>query len=225
MAAEKKEKEGKGKTENLSLDAEKKETKVEGAKTGPATEKEKSRKEKKEVKILGKESERTHRIVRVLEYTLNGDKKVSAAIRDIKGIGHRIAAIVARKLNMENKLLSELDENEISQLENTLKNINTIVPPWMVNHRNDQFTGLNLHLIGTDLEIGVKNDIEFMEKIKCYKGIRHMQGQPVRGQRTRTSFRTGKTVGVIKKKEAPAKAGAKEEAGKKTEKAAPPAKK
>jgi ribosomal protein S13 len=31
-----------------------------------------------------------------------------------------------------------------------------------------------------------------MKKIKCYKGVRHMLGQPVRGQRTRSHFRANK---------------------------------
>lgn len=171
-------------------------------------------KEKKDVKVEEK-SKSQHRIVRLLEYTLNGDKKVNAAVRDIKGIGYRIASILARNLNMEDKLLADLNDDEISRLEISLKNISNIVPAWMVNHRNDQFTGTNLHPVGTDLEIAVRNDIEFMQKIKCYKGIRHTQGQPVRGQRTRTSFRTGKSVGVVKKKGVPAKAGAKEGEGKK----------
>ncbi len=48
-----------------------------------------------------------------------------------------------------------------------------------------------------------------MRKIRCYKGIRHETGQPVRGQRTRSSFRTQKTVGVVKKKAQPAKAASK----------------
>ena len=36
------------------------------------------------------------------------------------------------------------------------------------------------------------------KKIKGYKGIRHMLGQPVRGQRTRGNFRKnkGKVMGV-----------------------------
>ena len=40
-----------------------------------------------------------------------------------------------------------------------------------------------------------------MKKIHSYKGIRHESGLPVRGQRTRSSFRTGGIVGVSKKKE------------------------
>jgi len=37
-----------------------------------------------------------------------------------------------------------------------------------------------------------KMKISRLEKIKCYRGIRHMQGAPVRGQRTRSNFRKNK---------------------------------
>jgi small subunit ribosomal protein S13 len=37
-----------------------------------------------------------------------------------------------------------------------------------------------------------------MKKMRSYKGIRHMQGQPVRGQRTKSHFRKNRTVGVKK---------------------------
>jgi small subunit ribosomal protein S13 len=38
-----------------------------------------------------------------------------------------------------------------------------------------------------------------MRKIRCYKGIRHETGQKVRGQRTKSTGRTGTTVGVKRK--------------------------
>jgi small subunit ribosomal protein S13 len=40
-----------------------------------------------------------------------------------------------------------------------------------------------------------------MRKMRCYKGIRHETGQKVRGQRTKSTGRTGMTVGVKKTKE------------------------
>ncbi|OQX22379.1 MAG: 30S ribosomal protein S13 [Candidatus Altiarchaeales archaeon A3] len=226
MVTEKKEEGGKEKKVPAASGQEKggKEEKVSKE---SATGKDKKGKEKKDIKTEDKvvSKAQTHRIVRLLEYTLNGDKKVSAAIRDIKGIGYRIASILSKNLNMRDKLLADLTDDEISHLETDLKNVIAIVPSWMLNHQNDQFTGTNLHPVGTDLEIAVKNDIEFMQKTKTYKGIRHTQGQPVRGQRTRTSFRKGKSVGVVKKKSAPAKAGAKGEAEKKSAPAGKTAKK
>ncbi len=48
-----------------------------------------------------------------------------------------------------------------------------------------------------------RDDINLMKMIRCYKGIRHEQGQKVRGQRTRSNGRTGMTMGVIRKKDEP----------------------
>ncbi|MHC1580348.1 MAG: 30S ribosomal protein S13, partial [Methanopyraceae archaeon] len=50
-----------------------------------------------------------------------------------------------------------------------------------------------------ELEMTVKQDIDRLKKIRAYRGIRHELGLPVRGQRTKSSFRRGKTVGVKKK--------------------------
>jgi small subunit ribosomal protein S13 len=69
----------------------------------------------------------------------------------------------------------------------------------MLNRRFDPSTGKNLHLIGADLELAVKEDIETMKRTKSWKGIRHALGLKVRGQRTRTTGRTGMTVGVSRK--------------------------
>jgi small subunit ribosomal protein S13 len=68
-----------------------------------------------------------------------------------------------------------------------------------MNRAKDLETGENKHLIGSDLLLRIKSDIEFMKKIKCWKGVRHSLGLKVRGQRTRTTGRTGQTVGVSHK--------------------------
>jgi small subunit ribosomal protein S13 len=51
-----------------------------------------------------------------------------------------------------------------------------------------------------DLAFAFKKDIERMAEMKCYKGIRHMGGLTVRGQKTKSRHRgKGGTVGVSKK--------------------------
>ena len=55
--------------------------------------------------------------------------------------------------------------------------------------------------MGIDLEVSLKDDINRMKMIRSYKGVRHETGQKVRGQRTKSTGRTGATVGVKKKKE------------------------
>ncbi|MBP1357848.1 MAG: 30S ribosomal protein S13, partial [Sulfolobus sp.] len=61
---------------------------------------------------------------------------------------------------------------------------------------------LDLHLISSDLLFYVRNDIEREKKIKSWRGVRHSLGLKVRGQRTRTTGRTGMTIGVKRSKAA-----------------------
>ena len=54
-----------------------------------------------------------------------------------------------------------------------------------------------------DLREEVSNSVKRLKEIGCYRGIRHMRGLPVRGQRTKSNARTKrgkrKTVGALKK--------------------------
>jgi small subunit ribosomal protein S13 len=49
------------------------------------------------------------------------------------------------------------------------------------------------------LTLSTKTDIDFMTDIRTWKGVRHSLGLKVRGQRTRTTGRKGRAVGVAKK--------------------------
>ncbi len=141
-------------------------------------------------------------IVRVAGVDLPGDKAAAYALADIKGVGYSTAYAVLRKLGINpHRLLGTLSEEEVNKLSDALKSIEKLgLPSWMLNRRRDPQTGEDRHLITSDLLIAVRNDIELMKKIKCYKGIRHSLGLKVRGQRTRTTGRTGMTVGVRKRK-------------------------
>ena len=75
------------------------------------------------------------------------------------------------------------------------------VPGWMVNRPKDVYTGEARHLLGTEVSTTLDEDINIMRKIRSYRGIRHETGQKVRGQRTKSTGRTGATVGVKRKKE------------------------
>jgi len=137
-------------------------------------------------------------IVRVAGVDLPGDKALAYALADIKGIGVNTAYAVLRKMGYDpHRLLGTLTEEDVEKLSNALRNIEALgLPNWMLNRRKDPVTGDDRHLITSDLLLAVRSDIETMKKIKSYKGIRHMLGLKVRGQRTRTTGRTGMTVGV-----------------------------
>lgn len=148
-------------------------------------------------------------LVRIMNTDLDGTSKVLYALTGIDGIGIRVSKIIARKAEVDpNAIMGYLPPEQVDRLRNALDNIDTIMPTWMLNRRNDTYTGENRHLTGTDLILSNKEDINLMKKIRSYKGIRHERGQKVRGQKTRSTGRTGATVGVVRKKEAPAGAAA-----------------
>ena len=95
--------------------------------------------------------------------------------------------------------LGNLSEEQTDKIEATLGNLGEAFPPWMVNRPKDWESGLDLHMVGSDVEIRRRDDINRMKMIRSYKGVRHETGQKVRGQRTRSNGRTGLTVGVTKK--------------------------
>lgn len=150
---------------------------------------------------LGMAEKRFEDIVRVADTDLDGAKKLESALRFIKGVNFQMsrAIMVASGLNPSAKL-NELSEEEIKKLESIIHSpVKFGVPAWLVNRRKDMGTGADVHLVATELDLSQRSDIDQMKKIRCYKGVRHEMGLPVRGQRTRSSFRTGGIVGVSRK--------------------------
>jgi small subunit ribosomal protein S13 len=145
-------------------------------------------------------------IVRIGEVDLKGEKKVYVSLQRIKGMGPSIANAICRIADIDrNRKVGTLTDEEVKKIEHILKNLKDFVPSWVLNRRADPETGENYHLTGSDLKYTQEHDIKKMMEIKCYKGVRHALGLPVRGQRTRSSFRKGRSVGVVRKKQQPAK--------------------
>jgi small subunit ribosomal protein S13 len=144
----------------------------------------------------------TQQIVRLAETNIDGSKPVRAAIRSIKGVSFMMSNVISSKTGLGNKKLSDLSEGEIKNLEEIITHPeNHGIPSWMFNRRIDPNTGKDSHLSVSTLDFTNKMDIDRMKKFKSYKGVRHINHLPVRGQRTRGSFRkSGKAVGVSKKK-------------------------
>ncbi|MCD6591345.1 MAG: 30S ribosomal protein S13 [Candidatus Aenigmarchaeota archaeon] len=140
-------------------------------------------------------------IIRLGESNLDGNKRVSVALRGIKGVSFSFANAVAYVSGLGNKRLGELSDEEIAKIEDIINNPSKHgIPSWLYNRRKDFETGENKHLTGSQLEITKKLDIDREKKLRSYRGVRHSLGLPVRGQRTRGSFRKGRTVGVSRKK-------------------------
>lgn len=146
-------------------------------------------------------------IIRIAGADIKGENQLFTSLQKIKGIGGTLANTICRVHNLDrNRKVGTLTDSEIKKIEETLKNPTKFgIPSWIVNRRKDLETGEDRHLVGPDLKFTQQQDIKKMIKIKSYKGVRHMFGLPVRGQKTRSSFRKGRTVGVVRKKTMPAK--------------------
>ena len=139
--------------------------------------------------------------VRVGTTDLDGTKSVRVALTGIKGVGRHTSTVISRMAKVdEYASLGRLDEESVNRLRTAIEEYATKIPAWMSNRPKDVYTGETKHLLGGDVALANDEDINLLRKIRCYKGIRHETGQKVRGQRTKSTGRTGKTVGVSKKK-------------------------
>jgi small subunit ribosomal protein S13 len=145
-------------------------------------------------------------IVRIAGTDLKGENQLFTSLQRIKGVGGSLANAVCRVHNLDlNRKVGTLNAKEIKNIEETLKNPTKFgIPSWIVNRKGDLESGKDRHLVGADLTFTQTQDVKRMIRIKSYKGVRHMFGLPARGQRTRSSFRKGRTVGVVRKKSMPA---------------------
>jgi small subunit ribosomal protein S13 len=111
-------------------------------------------------------------VPRLLGVDIPNDKKVAIALTYLYGVGPKIAreACVKTKVDAEKKA-RELDEDELSRLSTLLERDYTVEGP---------------------LRRAISQSINRLREIKCYRGMRHRSGLPVRGQRTRTNARTRK---------------------------------
>lgn len=164
-------------------------------------EKKEYKKAKKPEKPKAVEEKDLRTIVRVMGADLDGEKPIIRALRGIKGISYSMSKAVIDVSGYDgNTKLGAFAEQDIQKLEQIIRNPeNYGIPSWMLNRRKDRETGKDMHYSGSDLIVAKKFDIQRMIDLKTYKGTRHMLGLPVRGQRTRSSFRKGRVVGVIRK--------------------------
>lgn len=141
-----------------------------------------------------------HRL-RIIDTDVDGTLKVSYALAKIKGVGPSLADAMLRKAGISpDKRAGFLAEAEVDRLEEMIKDpAKNGLPAWMLNRRKELDSGKDTHLISADLVLRTKMDIERMKEIKSWRGYRHAYGLKVRGQRTKTTGRAGKALGVKKK--------------------------
>lgn len=137
-------------------------------------------------------------IVRIHGTNLDGTKMVPYALTDIRGVGIRMARSIVKQLGVDpTHRMGNLSDGDVKRLEGALENPSSVgLPVWMINRRKDPMTGEDLHLLTSDLELRVKDDIDIMRETRSWKGERHARGLKVRGQRTKTTARKGRSIGV-----------------------------
>ena len=145
------------------------------------------------------------KIVRVGGKDLDGDMTVRRALPNIPGVGAMFANAISEVCGFADKTVGELNEDQLKKLKEILEDPSKYdIPSWLYNRRFDPEDGKDVHLISAQLDLRRKMDINELKKRKCYRGVRHIIGLPVRGQRTRSSFRRAATVGVSRVKAKPA---------------------
>ncbi len=139
-------------------------------------------------------------LVRVSGRDLDGSKKLIVAISDLRGVGYNFASVITTRLGLDPRIrLGTLSEEQVKDVEKAIASAATSsLPQWYYNRRKDPDTGETRQLLGSDLDFVVKGDIDDERNVQSWKGIRHGLGLKVRGQRTRTTGRKGRTVGVRK---------------------------
>ncbi|GIW93974.1 MAG: 30S ribosomal protein S13 [Pirellulaceae bacterium] len=109
---------------------------------------------------------------RILGVDIPNDKPTVISLQYLYGVGPRIARELCHKAGIDpQRRARELNEDEIGRLAAMLERDYTVEGP---------------------LRRQVAQNINRLRDIKCYRGIRHRLGLPVRGQRTRTNARTRK---------------------------------
>jgi small subunit ribosomal protein S13 len=139
-------------------------------------------------------------IVRIGGRDLKGEKKLASSLADLKGVGLNLAYTIINALKLDAKTrLGFLTDQQISEIGDALQDPSKIgITQWAFNRRKDVETGSNLHFISADLDYAIKSDLEREKNTGSWRGVRHSLGLKVRGQRTRTTGRKGRTIGVRK---------------------------
>jgi len=111
-------------------------------------------------------------VVRIVGVDLPNNKRLVIGLTYIFGVGPTVARELLDKTGIDpDKRVSELTESEIAELRKELEND---------------------YAVEGDLRRKVRSDIQRLKEIKSYRGGRHTQGLPSRGQKTRSNARTWK---------------------------------
>jgi small subunit ribosomal protein S13 len=140
-------------------------------------------------------------IVRIMGTDAQGTLKTSYAVAQIKGISSSLSNAILKKAGVNPDLrVGFLTESDAAKIEDVIRDpAKYSIPGWLFNRRKDTETGKDTHLLSADLVLKNKTDIDGAKEIRSWRGYRHAYSLKVRGQRTKTTGRAGKALGVKKK--------------------------
>lgn len=117
-------------------------------------------------------------MARIANVTIPTEKQVQISLTYIYGIGPKFAKEILEAAKVDpTTRVKDLTEAELTKIRNVI---------------DKEYT------VEGDLQRIVTNNIKRLKDIGAYRGLRHKNGLPSRGQRTRTNARTkrGKRVAV-----------------------------
>jgi small subunit ribosomal protein S13 len=113
-------------------------------------------------------------MARIAGVDIPRDKRVDIALRYIYGIGPTLARRIVATANVSPETkVRDLTDDEVTRIRETID---------------------RGHIVEGDLRREVRQNIQRLIEINCYRGMRHRRGLPVRGQRTRTNARAKRGV-------------------------------
>ena len=109
-------------------------------------------------------------MARIAGVDIPREKRVDVSLRYIFGIGPTSAKRICQHTSVEPATrVRDLTDDEVSRIRELI---------------DREF------VVEGDLRREVRQNIQRLIEINCYRGIRHRRGLPVRGQRTKTNART-----------------------------------
>jgi len=109
---------------------------------------------------------------RIVGVDVPAEKKVWVALTYVYGIGRQTSNRLLRELGIDPTQKSKaLSDEDLSRISSVIE---------------------KKYVVEGQLRRQVAQNIARLKEIKCYRGLRHIKGLPVRGQRTRSNARTRK---------------------------------
>lgn len=109
---------------------------------------------------------------RILGVDIPNDKKVIISLTYLFGVGPQTASEICEQLNLDPDMRArKLTDDDLGRIAGLLD---------------------KSYVVEGQLRRQVAQNVQRLKKIRCYRGIRHGRGLPVRGQRTQTNARTRK---------------------------------